>query len=163
MKLHLHRKSECRSASGFSLIETVLALGIMSLAITALLGLLPHGLEMSRKAANASAQSRIIDQLRNRLANNSFDGLKAMRDQILHFDDQGELLDDDSDLSGSVYIGRVVASNTGIQLPGGRDNETTLIRFLVQIAATPKSDFNFDKEPVNSYQSVPLLIAPIIP
>lgn len=146
---------------GFSLIETVLALGIMSLAITALLGLLPHGLEMSRKAANASAQSRIVDQVQNRLANSSFEGLKALKDQTLHFDDQGELLE--SDFRTAVYIVRVVASKSRIRLPGAGGEEDALRRFIVQIAATPRQDFDFDREPLNTYQSVPLLLAPIIP
>lgn len=149
--------------TGFSLIETVLALGIMSLAITALLGLLPHGIEMSRKAANASAQSRIIDQIQSRLSNNSFKSLDKLSDQTLHFDDQGEMLDDDKDLRTTVYVAKVVASSSAIRIPGGAKVETTLKRFIVKIVATPKTDFDFDGAPINSYQSVPVLIAPTIP
>lgn len=152
-----------REGKGFSLIETVLALGIMSLAITALLGLLPHGLEMSRKAANASAQSRIVDQIQARLTNNSFNALRDLNTQTLRFDDQGELLESGSDMLSAVYIARVVANMKDIELPGGDDPEPTLLRFIVQIAATPKADFNFDSEPPNTYQSVPLLLAPLVP
>ena len=157
-------KRRALAPHGFSLIETVLALGIMSLAITALLGLLPHGLEMSRKAANASAQTRIIDLIQNKLSNNSFASLGLLSaDQTLHFDDQGELLDDGHDLTGSVYVARVVADQKNVTLPGSGAIELTLLRFQVQIASTPRPEFDFDSEPVNSYQSVPLLIAPLIP
>jgi len=161
MRLHSYRLKMRRLARGFSLIETVLALGIMSLAITALLGLLPHGLEMSRKAANASAQSRIIDQIRNRLSNNSFSSLELMGNQTLFFDDQGELLD--KDFEATVYVARVVASAIRMTLPGVGETEENIVRFQVQIAATPNTAFDFAAAPLNSYQSVPLLLAPIIP
>ncbi len=154
---------------GFSLIETVLALGIMSLAITALLGLLPHGIEMSRKAANASAQSRIMDQLHNRLVNNSFNNLAAMQDQTLHFDDQGEMLDASNDLRDTVYVARIhIASDSGntkplARLPGSTALQNKLLKFQVQIASTPNTAFDFDSAPQNSYQSVPLLVGPFVP
>lgn len=159
------RRTTLRHA--FSLIETVLALGIMGLAITALLGLLPHGIEMSRKAANASASSRIIDTLQARLASNSFKSLLAFTTEVLHFDDQGVILDGTGDLSSTVYIARVKGggptSSPKASLPGGTAPETTLLRFEIEIAPTPNLNFNFDTAPPNSYDSTPILIGPMNP
>jgi uncharacterized protein (TIGR02598 family) len=47
MKLSLNT----RAAPGFSLVEVTLAVAIAALAMITLLGLLPQGLEMSRKSA----------------------------------------------------------------------------------------------------------------
>ena len=51
------------SKAGFSLVEVVLAVGIMAMGVVTILGLLPHGMEMSRKTANEQAETRIVDQL----------------------------------------------------------------------------------------------------
>jgi uncharacterized protein (TIGR02598 family) len=154
-----------RTKLGFSLIETVLALGIMGLAITALLGLLPHGIEMSHKAANMSAMSRIMDSVQSRLASNSFEALKLFDTETIHFDDQGVAIEDGGDLRSSSYVVRVKpgGSSVNAMLPGGNLPETTLLRFQVQIAATPNTEFNFDSAPRNAYESMPVLIAPLVP
>jgi uncharacterized protein (TIGR02598 family) len=154
-----------RRVSGFSLIETVLALGIMGLAITALLGLLPHGIEMSRKAANVSATSRILDTIQSRLANNSFEALKNLPTTVLHFDDQGVAVEDSGDQQSSTYVVRVRpgASGGGAMLPGSKALETTLLRFSVEIAATGNTKFDFDSAPRSSFESVPVLIGPLVP
>lgn len=151
--------------SAFSLIETVLALGIMGLAITALLGLLPHGIEMSRKAANVSAMSRILDTIQSRLASNSFAALKDLRSTTLHFDDQGVAVEDTGNEQSSTYVVRVKPGDGGggALLPGSKDPESTLLRFSVEIAATGNTKFDFDKAPKNSFESVPVLIGPLVP
>lgn len=154
-----------RLTGGFSLIETVLALGIMGLAITALLGLLPHGIEMSRKAANVSAMSRIVDSVQSRLSMNSFAALKDLGSTVLHYDDQGAVLEDGGDLSLTSYVVRVrpAREDAAAILPGSGSNEQTLLNFLVDIAATPNLNFKFDGAAKNSYESLPLHIAPFSP
>ncbi len=154
-----------RGAGGFSLIETVLALGIMGLAITALLGLLPHGIEMSRKAANVSAMSRIVDSVQSRLLMNSFEALKNLGSTTLHFDDQGAVLEDGGDLTTTSYVVRVrPARGTALAtLPGATRNEDTLLCFAVDIAATANTNFSFDGAARNAFDSIPLHIAPLVP
>ncbi|MBL9146337.1 MAG: Verru_Chthon cassette protein B [Verrucomicrobiaceae bacterium] len=157
--------SRSNGTCGFSLIETVLALGIMGLAITALLGLLPHGIEMSRKAANVSAMSRIVDSIQSRLLMNSFVALKNLGSTTLHFDDQGAILEDGGDLTMSSYVVRVrPARGTALAtLPGAAQNEETLLCFAVDIAATANPNFNFENAVKNSFDSIPLHIAPLVP
>ena len=154
-----------RFTGGFSLIETVLALGIMGLAITALLGLLPHGIEMSRKAANVSAMARIMDSVQSRLSMNSFSALKGLNTTVLHFDDQGAVLEDGGDMSLSSYVVRVrpARADAAAMLPGSGTPEETLLSFSVDIAATANTKFNFDGAAPNSFDSLPVHIAPFAP
>ncbi len=146
----------------FSLIETVLALGIMALAVTAMLGLLPHGIEMSRKAANAAAETRIVDTISAQLASMPFASLSLQDHKELHFDDQGVMVDGTVDASQATYFVRVLVlnpvGNSGITLPGAITPEVKLLRVNIQIVQTPLIRYNFDTQPPKNYRTVPLLI-----
>ncbi len=156
---HRHRHE------GFSLIETVLALGIMALAITALLGLLPQGIEMSRKAANGAAETRILDTLTSQLTAMPYQSLIAQNMRQLHFDDQGIEVDNTQDIALSTYFVRVLvpAATTGVVLPGAALPEPKLQRVNIQIVQTPLSTYNFDIHSSKSYTTIPVLIAPQSP
>lgn len=160
-RLNFPHASSGRRASAFSLIETVLALGIMGLAITALLGLLPHGIQMSKKAADASAQSRIIDVISSRLSSLPFDELQAQDQQRVLFDDQGVQLGAENSQS-AIYVARVLVytGTRGVTLPGAASTESLVARVVVQITNIPNPDFNFDSAAPESFQSVPLLFGP---
>ena len=153
-----------RNQKGFSLIETVIALGIMGLAVTALLGLLPHGMEMSKKAANAGAQSRIIDFVRGELAHYKLDVLKAMTTEVrFFFDEEGMRIDDADNVSLVSYVSVISPPRTNlVGLPGGA-REPFLLNFSVRVAATPLRDFNFETAAANRFSTVPLHIGPTIP
>lgn len=145
---------------GFSLVETVIALGIMGLAITALLGLIPHGIEMSRKAGQASAMSRIMDTISSRLANMPFPALVGGATQRLFFDDQGLQLE--SGQTDMVYVVEVQINTTSI-LPGVATNQVRMATAQVRIAATSNATFSFAGGRSNRYKTLPMIIAPLIP
>ncbi len=152
--------------AAFSLVETVLALGIMALAITALLGLLPHGIEMSRKAANAAAETRIVDTLLGQLNNVSFTALDTLDKKEFHFDDQGVAVDGSSDMSQSTYFVRILigAGTAGLTLPGpGAKPEPWMRKIQIQIVQTPLLRFNFENAPPRSYSTVPVVLAASAP
>jgi uncharacterized protein (TIGR02598 family) len=163
---------EFNCAHGFSLVETVMALGIMGLAITALLGLIPHGIEMSRKAGHASAEARIVDTIATRLSNMPWiagtGGAVSIDQQDkkrMLFDDQGVQVESNSDYAPAVYVARVLVRGTGggPKLPG-KDEPQPLLRYVeIQIAATPNTKFDFDRAGARSYQSMPLILGPFIP
>lgn len=157
-------KSPARSSAAFSLIETVLALGIMGLAVTALLGLLPHGIQMSKKAADNSAQSRIVDIVSSKLANMPFSDLLQQDNQRLFFDDQGVQLPD-QDAQSTIYVARVrvYGGNNSVILPGGAAAEPLVARVVVQVTNVPNMNFNFDTALPESFQTIPLLFGPTNP
>ena len=156
------------SALAFSLVETVLALGIMGLAITALLGLLPQGIEMSRQAANAAAISRIVDTVVGQLSMVPFSDLQNQEGgQPLRFDDQGVLVTGTEDEDQSTFLVRIRSSNASggaMQLPGAVTNQVTMRKVLIQIVQTPLRTFDFDgaqlKAP-RSFYTVPVVFAPL--
>ena len=162
---HLALTAKHRAGAAFSLVETVLALGIMGLAITALLGLLPHGLEMSRKAANSAAEARIIDTIVGKLSNIPFTSLPAQNNLEMHFDDQGVEVDGTADLLESTFYARVLVPSgaAGLTLPGAAVKETTMRRIQIQIVQTALRRFNFDSAPSKTYTTVPVVLSSMAP
>lgn len=80
-------------AKGFSLVEVTLAVAIASLAIITLLGLIPQGLEMSRKTGLLTNNSHILEQIIRDLENTQFSLLPApgaATNQRRYFNDQGQ-------------------------------------------------------------------------
>lgn len=59
---HIHRRVALFSV-GFSLIEVVLCLGIISFAMVSLLGLMPVGLRAFRQSIDVTTQSQIAQQI----------------------------------------------------------------------------------------------------
>ena len=57
------RRASGNGAAGFTLIEVVLAMGVIVLGMTAILGLLSFGAALSRTASLRSGASRAIDAL----------------------------------------------------------------------------------------------------
>ena len=58
---------------GFSLIEVTLALGIVSIGLIAILGLLPHGIESGRRAADNTIAATIAQDVFGTLRSSAFD------------------------------------------------------------------------------------------
>lgn len=154
-----------RLRGAFSLVETVLALGIMGLAITALLGLLPQGIEMSRKAANAAAETRIVDTILGQLNSLPWTAVEAQNKKELHFDDQGVEVDGTGDMSQSTYFTRILVATgaAGLILPKASAGDSQMRRVQIQIVQTPLLRFNFDSAPSKSYTTVPVVLAPMSP
>jgi uncharacterized protein (TIGR02598 family) len=147
--------------SAFSLVEVVLAVGIMAVGVVTILGLLPHGMEMSRKTANEQAETRIVDQLVGEAQASDWEtmgGVVTNSQGITRFfDDQGLIIPSSSDSVSELltYVARVRMSDSdeatsGMQLPSKNNKATNknLRRVLVEVAATPDQSFNFDAPPV---------------
>jgi uncharacterized protein (TIGR02598 family) len=162
-----------RSAA-FSLVETVMALGIMGLAVTALLGLLPQGIEMSRKAANAAAETRIIDTIVSRLTAIPYSTLAAATGSFsaMRFDDQGVDVTNTPEEDQATFFASVTFPNGaagGFVLPSSGSSaqpEAQMKRVKINIVQTPLRTFNFEAAAVNaprSFSSVPIVLAPVSP
>lgn len=79
-------------SAGFTLTEVVLALGIVAFALVAILGLLPLGLDHSRRAANSTAIATALEEINNRLHGQSIIAGTAAFSPA-YFDDHGVFLD----------------------------------------------------------------------
>lgn len=148
---------------GFSLVETVLALGIMGLAITALLGLLPHGIELSKRAANISAVSRIVSNITGRMSIMHFGNIAGIQTTRLMFDDQGSNIEDSGGSEIDIaFVAEVTVNRAGAILPGSSAPQSMVLPVVIKVAATPNRTFNFENAALSSYQTIPLLIGPSV-
>lgn len=148
---HLRRFSQ---RCGFSLVEVVLATGIMALGVVTILGLLPHGLELTRKTANEQAETRIVDLIVGELQTLNWESMNVGQKQKRFFDDQGlELLA--SQASGQEfdmmlnYVVEVNIPQLDVRLPtndndGQRQINQSLRRVIIKMISAPLRDFNFD-------------------
>lgn len=85
------RPNSRRHAKGraFTLIETVLAIGIVSFAFVALMGLLPCGLQVFRKAMDTTLEGQMVQHLVGKLSQTPYSELGDLQGQNFSFDEAG--------------------------------------------------------------------------
>jgi uncharacterized protein (TIGR02598 family) len=152
MSIALVKRPGRASAAAFSLIEVVLAVAIMALGVVTILGLLPHGLEVTRKTANELAESRIVDTILGDLQAMDWTKLNdAAGDAEVvgsrFFDDQGLVINKgDEELPAILsYVADVQIPELDVHLPTNAANpadNSNLRRVIIRVAATPKQDID---------------------
>ena len=163
MRLLTLKKGFSPKIAAFSLVEVVLAIGIMVLGVVTILGLLPHGMEMSRKTANEQAETRIVDQLVGELQSSDWAGMGGVTSAGAsagvksYYDDQGlRLYESGGSIANQlVYVARVKLVDTteftkGMKMPskaGATATNQNLRRVMVEVAVTQDQNFNFDNAP----------------
>ena len=95
-------RSRCSFSRGFSLIEVVLSLGIVSFAFVGLFGLLPVGLNAFTNSVDSTVESQIAENVLTNVKQAKFSSLPGLVDQNaganpalppvqgFYFDDQGK-------------------------------------------------------------------------
>jgi uncharacterized protein (TIGR02598 family) len=149
------------NSKGFSLVETVLAIGIMGLAITALLGLLPHGIETTRQASQENAYARILDSVRAEILRLPFANVPTTMAAVerLSYDEQGNIRNSGDSSSFQAYIVEVDfrgIDNNPLTLSanvGGDTPQNLLYHFVIKIAATSLTDYSFEGRPANAFRT----------
>jgi len=172
----LHRMSRKKgvavglSPAGFSLVEVTLAVAIATLAIITLLGLLPQGLEMSRKTGILTNNSSILEQIIRDLENTTFNLLPSQGTgtpagtggSLLsvtsrrYFNDQGQNVTQDSDEIS--YVAEIDFTMPAA-LPLTETSQPFLRRVIVRIASSSNKDFAFGANNRLSYVTLHHLIA----
>jgi len=83
----------------FTLVETVLAMGIVAFAMVGILGLIPVGLTSFREAVSIAAESQIVQSISNDLLLTKYETMvdDYQKPQTYYFSDEGrQLVDADS-------------------------------------------------------------------
>lgn len=151
-------RSARRSMGGFSLVEVTLAVAVASLAIITLLGLLPQGLEMSRKTSLATTNSNIVEQAIRDLENVEWSRLPSATGgaaTVMLFNDQGiKQATGSKDVSFVAEITFLPAA-----LPKAESTQEYLRRIVIKVAATSNPEFKFEEDNRLSYVTFNHLLA----
>ena len=83
------RRATSWAKRGFTLVEVLLALGIVAFAFMALCGMLPVGLKTYRDAMDATCRANIVRVVTAELAQAPYAGIDAWNGQERYFSDQG--------------------------------------------------------------------------
>ncbi len=117
----------CRAGSaGFSLVEVTLALGLVTFAAVAILGLLPTGLLVMRQAMDQTVQAQILRSIAGQALVEPFDQLDTSGP--FFFDDEGLAVAGEE---GSVYT-VTISSHTPLY-PGSGNATESLDRSLTKL------------------------------
>ncbi|WP_395751896.1 Verru_Chthon cassette protein B [Prosthecobacter sp.] len=144
------------SSAGFSLVEVALAVAIAALAIITLLGLLPQGLEMSRKTALLNTNSSILEQIIRNLENMKWSDIPTSGVTTKYYSDQGlEVTSDSKEIS---FVAEIDYSKQAT-LPQSETLEPYLNRVIIRVATSSSPTFKFGTDNRMSYSVFNHLIA----
>ncbi|CAN5496505.1 hypothetical protein BH09VER1_BH09VER1_42900 [soil metagenome] len=96
--------------SAFSLVEVTLALGIVSVSLLSLLGLLPAGLGVLRESMDQTARAHIVQRIAAEVVTSDFDQVTS---RTLSFDQDGQAV-----ISGQDSFYSVTIQGSAPSLPG---------------------------------------------
>lgn len=125
-----------KSQSAFSLIEVVMAIGIVAFAFISVLGLIPTGLNTFRLSIDASVGAQIVQRVMNEAQQTDFDVLTQNIDgaSFRYFDDQGNEIETAAS-SGAIY--QVQTRVNPVTTIPGNSNYSTVATIIIQIANNP--------------------------
>lgn len=141
--------------SGFSLVEVTLSVAIAALALITLLGLLPQGLEMSRKTSELTNNSNIIEQIIRDLENAQYTTLPVTKVRR-YFNDQGSEVQQGDD---NITFVAEIDPEQPAALPRMETSQPYLRRVIIRVATTSSPNFQFGTNNRVSYSIFNHLIA----
>lgn len=149
MKTTLRRKP--RKTFGFSLVEIVVAVGIVATVMVALVGMIPTGLNTVNEAAHTMAEIRIAQQILGEVQLTEWKEIdKWEAEGPYYYDLEGNKLDGD-DVSKTVYTCQVEVEEAA-PLPQAEANEY-LKRVTVKVSNKRGAKVNFsDTAPRKEYR-----------
>lgn len=124
--------------AGYSLIEVVVALGIVSFGIISMVSMLPGGLETFRCSINRSVSTQIAQRILNEARQTEFTKLTSLP-TYRYFTDEG----DETQVGDTrkVFIAwTVVATPVSVPATNGAFSNTSMARVHIRVANSPKGD-----------------------
>lgn len=118
-------------SSGFSLVEIIIALGLVTFAVTATVGLLPVGLTSLNQSMNQTVEAQILRSISSQCVVTKFDSLAA---NGLYFDVDGQSVSS-ADAYYSVKLSTNAPSYPGSAVAQGLPS--SLVSLKVEIVARP--------------------------
>lgn len=156
----LQRHSSRRSTAGFSLVEVALAVAIAALGIITCLGLLPEGLEMSRRTSEMAINSNILEQIIRDMENTSWSYLNTQTGKVRrYYNDQGtQVTEQASDITYVVEIDFSIPA----YLPASTAplaEQANLKRLIIRMATATSAGYKFEGRSPALYSTFNHLVA----
>lgn len=130
---------------GFSLPEVTIAVAIAALGIISILGLLPQGLEMSRKTGQLAAHVQIVEQITKDLDQTDWINL-PVEPATKYFDDQGIELETASAPSLTYVVKYTVLADPNSFVPMKSATENYFKKVSIKVATTVDANYDFESE-----------------
>lgn len=139
------------------MVEVTLAMGIASLGLLTILGLMPQGLEMSRKTGQIVAERHLVEQIIRSLEQTSWN-LVTVGETMKYYDDQGVELQNANEL-GRTFSAQVKIAANDLRVPGAKADETALKKVTVKVTSSQQQNFDFDDLNSRNYRTFVQYIA----
>lgn len=144
-------RREANIRGGFSLVEVVLAIGVVAFAFIAIFGMLPTGMGISRQAMDASVGSQIAQRVINDAQQTDFSELlkdasgktiagtnQTGRKAVRYFDDQGGELTEASRHLAIYHVNTRIMPATAMPKVGTSNADNVHLAIVtVQVANNP--------------------------
>jgi len=138
-------KNSIRGLCAFTLVETVLAIGIVSFAFVAIMGMLPCGLQVFRKAMDTSMEGQMVQHIVGRISQTPYAEIARYQGSSFWFDDAGNFVSEQSPeciYSASIGItAQPVLPGSGGAADGGLTGVTITFRRMGEAASGASKTF----------------------
>jgi uncharacterized protein (TIGR02598 family) len=122
-------------SAGFSLVEVVIAIGILSFAMVPLLGMLPTGLNTFRNSIDRSVSTQIAQQILNEARQTDFTNLSSLQGNR-YFTEEGDPTTETS--PNRIYLARTdIITQVAVPGDGTPFSNASLAKVRVQVANSP--------------------------
>ena len=132
----VHRARVGRFGSGgFSLVEVVMAIGILSFAMVPLVGMLPTGLNTFRNSIDRSVSTQIAQRIISEARQTGFTNLSSLQVNR-YFTDEGDATTETS--PNRIYVARTdVITQVAVPGTGTTFSNASLAQVRVRVANSP--------------------------
>jgi uncharacterized protein (TIGR02598 family) len=131
-----------RRAAGFTLVEVMIAIGVLACAVLPLVGLLPHGAETLRVAIRQNAEAHIQQEILGRLSTTDWDQTQGLTDfdqTTWYFNDHGAPV---TNASAALYTVCLEVSDS--TLPGAVASNYYLRTVVLKVTDRPAAARPFE-------------------
>ncbi len=102
------RPSRRRRSAAFTLVESVIAIGIVSFAMLSILGLIPVGLGTFRQAMSLTVEASIVQAVSGQLMRADYTNLASSSSTNMYFDQEGNRVAESD--KQRLYVARILQS-----------------------------------------------------
>ncbi|PTY02940.1 hypothetical protein DB346_07980 [Verrucomicrobia bacterium LW23] len=105
-----------RRRGGFTLVEMVISIGVVGFSFMTMVGMLSTGMQIFQRAMDLAAKPQMVQHILGEVDQVPYDSLSALQGREYYFDDAGNLTEDGSSDTRSIYKATLGLS-TGTVLP----------------------------------------------